>query len=234
MKNTINELERIIREYSPRLKQLKEPGCSFKPSSSKWSGKEYLGHLIDSAQNNIRRFVVAQYENAPHIIYRQEQWVAAANYQQYPVSDLVDLWILINKHMAIILKNLPDEMYQREVRTEDLHTIQWLAADYNKHLLHHLHGVGFGPADAAQRGNLRKVESGELAPRNRNGQVRSIAICKAVMATECLYLPTDRGTHDPVAYARQGIKLSEFHVSPYWSDNSILDETFAWWLWGGD
>lgn len=72
MKNIIKDLEQIITEYTPQLRQLTESDSSFKPSPSKWSGKEYLGHLIDSAQSNIRRFVVAQYEDKPHIVYAQE------------------------------------------------------------------------------------------------------------------------------------------------------------------
>ncbi|HMD00166.1 MAG TPA: hypothetical protein VKH37_08425, partial [Ferruginibacter sp.] len=102
---------------------------------------ELLGHLIDSAQSNIRRFVMAQYEDKPHIVYQQDKWVKAANYQEYPLDDLIDLWVLINKHIIVIWKNLPDGAAAKEVQTEALHTVEWLAADYNKHLLHHLHQV---------------------------------------------------------------------------------------------
>jgi DinB superfamily len=141
MQNIIQELETIIQDYTPQLQQPSEESFSFKPSPSKWSGKEYLGHLIDSAQNNARRFVVAQYEDKPFIIYDQEKWVAAADYQNYPIKDLVDLWVLFNKHIVIILKNIPGEDINREVQTQELHSIKWLAEDYNKHLLHHLHQV---------------------------------------------------------------------------------------------
>ncbi len=141
MQNIIAQLEKIIADYAPRLQQLSEPELSLKPSPTKWSGKEYLGHLIDSAQNNIRRFVVVQYEDKPHIVYQQDTWVAAANYQNYPSGDLINLWILINKHLAVILKNIPADRHDKVVLTGDLHTVKWLAADYNKHLLHHLHQV---------------------------------------------------------------------------------------------
>ena len=33
------------------------------------------------------------------------------------------------------------EMAVRESETENLHTLYWLAKDYIKHLLHHLHQV---------------------------------------------------------------------------------------------
>ena len=141
MQTIINQLEKIISDYTPQLQQLSEAEFSYKPSPAKWSGKEYLGHLIDSAQNNIRRFVVAQHEDKPYIVYGQEKWVIAANYQNYPLKDLVDLWTLINKHIVIILKNIPKAALSKEVQTGDIHSIKWLAADYNKHLLHHLHQI---------------------------------------------------------------------------------------------
>ena len=141
MQTIIAQLEKIINDYTPQLKQLSEDDLSFKPSPAKWSGKELLGHLIDSAQNNIRRFVVAQYEERPFIVYAQEAWVAAANYQNYACKDLIDLWILINKHVIAILKNMPEAAQSNEVITGDVHSLTWLAADYNKHLLHHLHQV---------------------------------------------------------------------------------------------
>ena len=59
MQIIIQEIEKIIQDYSPALRQLSEANFTFKPSPEKWSGKEYMGHLIDSVQNNIRRFVVA-------------------------------------------------------------------------------------------------------------------------------------------------------------------------------
>jgi len=141
MQTIINELEQIIARYTVQLNQMDEADLAVKPSPVKWSGKEYLGHLIDSAQSNIRRFVVAQYEERPFIVYDQEKWVAAAGYQNYPVKDLINLWVLINKHMVIILKNIREADLNREVQTQSIHSIQWLAADYNKHLLHHLHQV---------------------------------------------------------------------------------------------
>ena len=141
MQNIIQQLEKIINDYTPQLQCLKAEDISFKPLPAKWSGKELLGHLIDSAQNNIRRFVVAQFEDEPYIVYAQESWVTAADYQHYPVKDLIDLWVLLNRHILIILKKLPSAAAERKVQTEELHSIKWLAEDYNKHLLHHLHQI---------------------------------------------------------------------------------------------
>ena len=141
MQNTVQQLEAIIDTYTAQLQALSEKKISFKPSPAKWSGKELLGHLIDSAQNNIRRFVVAQYEDEPYIVYAQDNWVAAADYQHYPVGDLINLWVLLNKHIVILLKKIPPATANRNVQTQELHSIEWLATDYNKHLLHHLHQI---------------------------------------------------------------------------------------------
>ena len=68
-------------------------------------------------------------------------WVATVDYQHYDLSNLINLWYLLNKHISVILKNIPNEMAQRKCQTEDLHTLEWLAQDYLKHLMHHLHQV---------------------------------------------------------------------------------------------
>jgi len=141
MEKTIQQLQSIIEGYSEQLYSLQEDVWVHKPNPSKWSKKEVLGHLIDSAQNNIRRFIVAQYEDNPKIVYAQDNWVAAANYQNYITRDLIDLWTLLNKHICMVLKNIPSGAEERLSETEETHSIKWLAADYNKHLLHHLHQV---------------------------------------------------------------------------------------------
>lgn len=135
------QLEIHIHYYIARLREIPEQAVIDKPSPAKWSKKEITGHLIDSAQNNIRRFVVAQYENEPYIVYNQDQWVSIAGYQQYNWSDLVEFWYLLNKHIIVILENMSPAMAQRVSRSEDVHTLEWLAQDYIRHLQHHLHQV---------------------------------------------------------------------------------------------
>ena len=68
MKNTIDKLQDILQEYGVKLASLDESEIALRPAPTKWSKKEILGHLIDSAQNNLRRFIVAQYEELPTIV----------------------------------------------------------------------------------------------------------------------------------------------------------------------
>lgn len=139
MKETIEQLQTIITTYRPLLLQVTEDRWRAKSNPEKWSKVEELGHVIDSAQNNIRRFIVGQYEEQPHIIYKQDEWVKISNYQHYAVNDLIDFWVLMNKHICVVLNNTSAEKASRPVLTQTVHTIEWLASDYNKHLLHHLH-----------------------------------------------------------------------------------------------
>ena len=139
MKETIQQLEEIVASYKSKLEKVNAAAFATKPLANKWSKKEELGHLIDSAQSNIRRFIVGQYEEQPYIVYNQDKWVEIGNYQNYNDKDLIELWALINKHICVILKNTSEEAGNRLVKTQAVHTIEWLASDYNKHLLHHLH-----------------------------------------------------------------------------------------------
>jgi hypothetical protein len=141
METSVKELKNIIEKYTPLLRELSEDVWHAKPLAHKWSKAEELGHTIDSAQNNLRRFIVGQHEEQPYIVYKQDDWVKQSNYQNYPLADLIDLWVLINKHICVVVGNIPADKESRLVLTQDVHTIEWLASDYNKHLLHHLHHV---------------------------------------------------------------------------------------------
>jgi hypothetical protein len=142
MQPTILNLEKIVHNYARRLTAVPEPVYEAKPKPDKWSKKEILGHLVDSAQNNIRRFIVAQYEDGPTIGYAQDAWVACSSYQAYPREDLVTLWTLLNRHIVIILRQMSPEAGQRMCSMGGQpQSLEWVAADYCNHLLHHLHQI---------------------------------------------------------------------------------------------
>jgi hypothetical protein len=142
MQPTILNLEKIIHNYARRLAAMPDAVYAAKPGPDKWSKKEILGHLVDSAQNNIRRFIVAQYEESPTIGYAQDAWVACSNYPGYPTEDLVALWTLLNRHIVVILRQMSPEARQRMCSMGGQpQSLEWVAADYCNHLLHHLHQI---------------------------------------------------------------------------------------------
>ena len=145
MKKITEQLQEIISEYSEKLGQISETDFSIKPLPEKWSRKEELGHLIDSAHNNLRRFMVAQYETNPKIVYEQNRWVHMAGYQNQSSEELVVLWKGLNLQVVEVLKSMPEKNFSRPCNTGkteiELHTLEWLAEDYVRHLKHHLHHI---------------------------------------------------------------------------------------------
>ncbi|SEH34449.1 DinB family protein [Chryseobacterium culicis] len=138
-------LKNIIDAELLRFKTISEEEWSHKSFAEKWSKKEIIGHLCDSAFTNIRRFVVTQYKENENIVYDQNFWVKAQNYQNVPTSDLLDLWKSLNYQMVHIVENIPDEALQRTcdtTKTEPrVYTLEFIIDDYVDHLQHHLKAI---------------------------------------------------------------------------------------------
>jgi hypothetical protein len=148
MKETVEELRSIVRDFALKIKKIETAEFSAKPLPNKWSKQEVLGHLIDSAQNNLRRFICGQYEATPSkIVYNQDHWVAINGYQQMKKEDVITLWILLNERIAAVLETMPESNYNKQSETSELRTLQWLAVDYVKHLKHHLNQIIAGSFD---------------------------------------------------------------------------------------
>ena len=118
----------------------------------KWSRKEIIGHLIDSAANNHARFVRAQLQD--DLIfdgYDQARWVEVQRYRDRSWSDLVGLWQSYNLHMASVMEaadpaavarprarhNL-DRIAMEHVSAAEPATLGFFMRDYVAHLKHHL------------------------------------------------------------------------------------------------
>ncbi|WER15171.1 DinB family protein [Elizabethkingia miricola] len=101
-----------------------------------------MGHLCDSAFTNIRRFVVTQYKENENIVYDQDEWVKAQNYQNIPTIEVVNLWKSLNYQIVHIVENMPDEALQRtsdtSKATPEILTLEVLIKGYIDHLHHHL------------------------------------------------------------------------------------------------
>ena len=60
IENALNRLKYILDTVPKILTEIGERKMSIKPLPNKWSKKEIIGHLIDSATNNHQRFVRGQ------------------------------------------------------------------------------------------------------------------------------------------------------------------------------
>lgn len=144
MTNTIHRFQKIIEQTPTLLSRISESESGIKPPSGKWSKKEILGHVIDSATNNLQRFVRAQLQNPcsfPN--YQQKEWVSTQHYQQESWKDLIQLWESVNKHLLHLISHIPEEKKNNiiTIGTNPSTTLSDLAKDYLSHLEHHLNQI---------------------------------------------------------------------------------------------
>ena len=89
--SAISRLEELVNRLPATLS---EKDASYFLSGSiapgKWNRQEILGHLIDSALNNLQRFVRTQYEHDPFVYYEQDTWNKLNAYTQASHIELVD------------------------------------------------------------------------------------------------------------------------------------------------
>jgi hypothetical protein len=146
------ELREAVAAATPRLLALSDSESAKPPAPGKWSPREVIGHLIDSASNNHQRFVRARFtDDLVFPGYDQEAWVAAQRYRSAPWPDLVGLWRLFNLHLAYVIEGVPASVRQQARARHNLHEIAWRTVpqdepttledfmrDYVAHLKHHL------------------------------------------------------------------------------------------------
>jgi hypothetical protein len=136
----IDRLHYLLDIIPPLLRQIPVETFGHKPAAEKWSKKEILGHLIDSATNNHQRFVRGQFENEPFITYDQNNWNTHSRYADMDGEHVISFWVAYNKHLLEVIKRIPAAAFERKCITNEAApvTLAWLIDDYVKHMEHHL------------------------------------------------------------------------------------------------
>lgn len=139
VKESIIKFDKIIDKAVDLLLEISDEEMSRKVSPDKWSKKEILGHLIDSATNNHQRFIRAQFELNPQIIYDQNKWNEFNFYQEIESSQIINFWTIYNRQIIEIIKRIPKENLANQVSVgEKIMTLEFIIDDYVEHLEHHL------------------------------------------------------------------------------------------------
>ena len=152
MNDWIEEFRQTIDQANGRLLLISEAQSEIAPAPDKWSAKEIIGHLIDSAANNHLRFVRAQFTD--ELIfpgYEQDKWVHVQTYNDRPWVQLLELWRQYNLHLAHVMSAIPEETRTKSRARHNLHQLAWqpiaesvpvtleyFMRDYVGHLQHHL------------------------------------------------------------------------------------------------
>jgi hypothetical protein len=152
MQAFLDDFRETIVDTSEQLLQISEEKSQLSRAAGKWSPKEIIGHLIDSASNNHQRFVRAQFsDDLIFAGYEQEGWVRVQDYQGESWSELVQLWKLYNKHILHVISRVPEDTRMKLRYKHNLHqlasdklsesepvTLDWFMRDYVDHMKKHL------------------------------------------------------------------------------------------------
>jgi DinB family protein len=148
----LDDFRRTVDRAAERLLGYSDDEASQRPAPDKWSRKEIIGHLIDSASNNHGRFVRAQLQDTLVFPgYDQDAWVRLQQYQQQSWVELIQLWRAYNHLIANIMATAHPEALERPriahnlnelawkpVPTSEPTTLAYFMRDYVGHLKHHL------------------------------------------------------------------------------------------------
>ncbi len=107
----IQRLEYLCNTIPGLLYKIDENLFSLKSNPEKWSKKEIIGHLIDSATNNHQRFVRGQFESIPLIRYDQNNWNLYNYYNSIDSRRVISFWETYNKHLLELFRLIPEKTY---------------------------------------------------------------------------------------------------------------------------
>ncbi len=137
------DLRRAVQESEAKFLAIPEEAAGRPSGPDKWSRKQILGHLIDSAANNHQRFIRMQVAPELHFPgYEQNDWVNLNHYAARPWRELVVLWAAYNRHLADVMERIaPETLGHIWDKGDARYDLQFVATDYVVHLRHHLEQI---------------------------------------------------------------------------------------------
>ena len=143
MNDVYLELNLIINNFYNKYKDLDNEITSKKPGVDKWTLKQIVGHLIDSASNNHQRFVRLQIVDElifPGYGKDNSKWLAIAKYNEMNFSDIMLLWKQYNILIGNIVKGADASKLENRWKNSegDKQTLKDLMTDYVRHIKDHV------------------------------------------------------------------------------------------------
>lgn len=142
----VEGLQSLIPTWESKLLLLPVEVITERRNSQNRTIKQILGHMVDSASNNLHRVVHLQYQESPldypnyATFGNNDRWIAIQNFQEEDWELLVQLWKFSNLHYAHVIQFInPDKLKHEWIAGEDLRfNLQELVVDYLRHFQLHL------------------------------------------------------------------------------------------------
>jgi hypothetical protein len=143
------EIGTLIEEWESKLSKLSSEVITLRRNSQNRTIKQILGHLIDSASNNIHRYVHLQYRESPMEFpnYASEgnndRWIAIQQYQTEDWQKMIRLWLYSNYHLIHIVRHInPEKLDNVWIAAPGRHiSLKEMVIDYVRHLNLHLEEI---------------------------------------------------------------------------------------------
>jgi hypothetical protein len=135
------KFEAAIDDAERALSSVTESEANQAPRRGGWLRKEELGHLLDSAQNNHQRIVLAALNGTyagPE--YAQNEWVEVHGYRELPWAELLAFWNARNRMLQRVIERITEEQLDATLLIGEalpMSLREWID-DYLRHMAHHV------------------------------------------------------------------------------------------------
>src|SRR5215469_8872392 len=136
-------LDGVIRAAVSWLVTLSDADACVPEHEGKWSAKEVIGHLTDSAVNNLGRIVRMQSPEPQSLPgYEQEAWVERQHYREREWAGVLGLWFALNEHIVWTVRHVErSRLGNPGVIEGDALSLGFLIEDYIAHMEHHMRAL---------------------------------------------------------------------------------------------
>jgi len=140
------ELLDLVEAWETRFSTLGESDVAVRRNSQNRNIKQIVGHMVDSASNNMHRIVHLQYQPSPFAFPcyasfgNNDRWIAIQDYESENWTNLIQLWKYINLHIVHVINNVNKDKLDNQwiSATGENVSLKNMIIDYLPHFKLHL------------------------------------------------------------------------------------------------